>query len=265
MQIDLTIFSIFLFSFATITCKKCNSGQIQIIKKNSGQKLYHCKDCSYNFTEREFFDKNGNIAELTPNFNLTDIPKLFFNLIGSLTILLVILLFGFLIIYSLDFLVTSTKYGQLGALVAGFLLFSLVPIFYIQFMKNLFDNQEGLFSPSKIGFFKRFGYLLVAGIVGSFNLFLVGLMILFVPAATQDIINGPKIECMTFVKILEEQTSRGSSGARIYKNYVEFKKENGETKKLADLKLNYQKISTGKKICFDKFENLNIYSSDRLE
>lgn len=268
-----------------MNCKKCNSDQIQIIKKNSGQKLYHCNSCGYNFGERDFFHENVNIGsypecdlykffpkaiqqlfiKLDSNNTVTKTLKNLFNLIGSLTALFVISLFGFLLISSLDLLVTNTKYGQIGALIAGFLLFSLLPIFYIQFMKNLFDNREGLFSQHKIGFLTRFGYLLGVGIVGIFNLFLVGLMILFVPAAAKDIINGSKIECMTFVRISDQQTSRGGSGARIYKNYVEFRQQNGQIKKLADLKLDYKKIPSGSQICFDKFESLNIYGGDRLE
>ena len=199
------------------------------------------------------------------NSNLASTLEILFGLISFFISILVIAFFGALVISSMDMVVTNTRYGQIGALIAGFLLFSLLQIFYVIFMKNLFDNREGLFSPSKIGFFKRFSYFLIAALFGIINLFLVGLMILFVPAATKDIISGPKLECMTFVKILEEQTSSGSSGARIYKNYVEFRGKNGQTKKLADLKLDYQKIPAGSKICFDKFESLNIYSGDRLK
>lgn len=215
----------------------------------------------------KFFSKPLQKLFIKPDANPTfaGILEILFNLIGFLIGILVIAFFGALVTSSMDLVVVNTKYGQIGALVAGFLMYPIVPIIYIFLMKNLFDNQGGLFSPSKIGFFKRFSYFLIAALFGIINLFLVSLMILFVPAATKDIISGPKIECMTFVRILEEQTSRGGSGARIYKNYVEFRGKNGQTKKLADLKLDYQKIPTGSKICFDKFESLNIYNGDRLE
>jgi len=237
-------------------CKKCNSNQIKVIIKNSGQKIYHCKSCGYNFGQQEF------LRESASDFGSKSRNLL--QLFGGMFVFFVLLSFGFALIFGIDFVVVNTKYGQIIALIAGFLLFSMSPIVYILFMKNLFDNREGLFSRNKIGIFKRLGYFLAASVIGFFNLFLVGLMILFVPAASKDIMSGAKTECLTFIKVLDEQTSRGGRGARIYKNYVEFKKETGEIKKLADLKLDYQKIPPGSKICFDKFENLNIYSGDRM-
>jgi hypothetical protein len=236
-------------------CKKCNSANTRTIVKSSGEKITNCKNCGYNFSQ-------NNIKQ-TQTLKLSNL----LNLIGflrSTLVLFLILVISFSFLAGLDYFVVNNRYGLVIAIMFGFLLLLVVPILYVIIVFDLYQNKEGIFA-YKLNFWKRFSFLLLTFLLGFISFCIVFLNIFFISNFAKDIYFGSKEECMVFVKILDEKASRGSKGGRIYKNYVEFKTQNGETKKLADLKLDYKKIENGTQICFDYFENLNIYSNDKIK
>jgi uncharacterized Zn finger protein len=47
-------------------CNHCQSQSINIVTKNSGEKIYHCQNCGYNFTKEEISKKITVAKEFAP-------------------------------------------------------------------------------------------------------------------------------------------------------------------------------------------------------
>ena len=63
-------------------CNHCQSQSINIITKNSGEKIYHCQNCGYNFTKEEISKKITLAKEFAPGQE----PKEYQNSVGTDTI-----------------------------------------------------------------------------------------------------------------------------------------------------------------------------------